>query len=129
MGGEVGREQLVGRAGERQSGEGVDRDGQEQVEELQRGVEAVAVGVVAEDLAPEQVAHDQEREVLGVVQALVLEREVVPGRQVADRDEDGVEHEGDAGCPKNLATGERSASVTTRCAVPVVERQASSQGG
>ena len=45
-------------------------------------MEAVGVGVVAEDLAPEQVADDQEGEVLGVVHALVLERQVVPTRQV-----------------------------------------------
>ena len=32
------------------------------------------------------------------------------------------------GCPKNFATCERSASVTTTCAVPVVDRQASSSG-
>ena len=48
----------------------------------------------AEDLAPEQVAHDEEHQVFGVVDALVLEGEVVPARQMADRDHHGVEHEG-----------------------------------
>ena len=45
--------------GQREAGEGVDRDGQEQVEELQGRVEAIGVGIAAEDLAPEQVSHDK----------------------------------------------------------------------
>ena len=93
VGGEVGGEQLVGRAGQRQPGEGVDRDGHEEVEELQRRVEPVRVGIVPEDLPPEQVAHEQEDQVLRVVHALLRERVVVPDRQVADRDDDGVEDE------------------------------------
>ena len=59
--------------------------------------------------------------------ALVLEGQVVPAGQVTDRDHDGIEHEGH-GFPKILATRERKASVTTRCAVPEVERQAKSNG-
>ena len=64
----------------------------------------------------------------GVVHALVLEGQVVPARQMAERDDHGVEHEGTAGWPKNFATVERRASVTTMWAVPVVERQASCRG-
>ena len=94
MGGEVGREDLVALADEAQPGEGVDRDGEEQVEELQGGVQPVGVGVVAEDLAPKEIADDQEGEVLGVVHALVLEGQVVPARQVVSGINDRVEHEG-----------------------------------
>ena len=57
-------------------------------------MEAIRVGIAAEDLAPEEVADDQEGQVLGIVDALVLEREVVPTGQMADRDDHGVEHEG-----------------------------------
>ena len=49
VGGEVSGEQVVSRTGERQRGEGVDRYGHEQVEELQGGVEAIGVGIAPED--------------------------------------------------------------------------------
>ena len=57
-------------------------------------MEAIGVGIAPEDLAPEQVPHDEKRQVLGVVDALVFEREVVPAGQMADRDDHGVEDEG-----------------------------------
>ena len=57
-------------------------------------METVAVGIAAEDLAPEQVPHDEKRQVLGVVDALVFEREVVPAGQMTDRDDHGIEDEG-----------------------------------
>ena len=119
----------MARTGQRQPGEGVDRDGEEQVEELQGGVETVGVGIVAEDLTPEEVPDDQKRQMLGVVHALVFEREVVPAGQMADRDDDGIEARRQrSGWPKSFATVERRASVTTMWAVPEVERQAKSSG-
>ena len=129
MGGEVGREDLVGLAGQAEPREGVDGDGQEQVEELQCGVEAIAVGVVPEDLSPEQVADQQEDQVLEVraptravsVRLYQLVRWLI-GITTAYRTK------ATAGWPKNLATGLRNASVTARWAVPEVPLQANCSG-
>ena len=102
VGGEVGREHLVTRSGQRQPREGVDRNGQEQIEELQRRVEAIAVGVRTKDLAPEEIADDEEHQVLGVVHTFVGERVVVPNSQMRYWDHDGVEHECDDGMAEHL---------------------------
>ena len=103
---EVRREQLLSGAGQGEAGEGVDGDRQEQIAELQGGVQPVPVRIAPEDLAPEHVAPRGGTPGARCCHGRVRERVVVPDRQVADRDQHGVERgRRRAGWPKSLATG------------------------
>ena len=92
----------MGGRGQGETGEGIDGQSQDEVQEAEPGRQRMAGGLDSDHRPPEQIPDDQESQVLQMMDRLVGQGQVVERGQMGHGDEHGVEGETNDGVSHHL---------------------------